>query len=516
MSAPGAVRPGWTDARALALVLLIGLLVRLPTLEEPPGCDQAVFTCIGQGILRGELPPRDLFDNKPPIYDLLWAPAGLFASTGLSFAALAELLAATLASACLFAAVRPFLGRAGSTAAALLYTLHAGGFAFGGWWTRAYPEALLDVPLAAAATLLTRPVGGLPTRAVAGALLGGALWLKPSVLPMILLLAAVPAPAGAGYLAGLAWAGAGLAAAAAAPLALLAALGLLGESWRAFVGFNAEMLVSHGAVSPVPSEWLSVVFPFATYLTALYAWSVVAVASRGPLAPIVRLPLLWWALTVASAVAQRKLFAAHYLGITAPLAWLAAVGWRRIDERMGRRAALALLAASLAPWAIATVQFGRDAGYAGRLSGRLDRAAFQDGFHWPPLGYSIAHDREAARLVRQHTPPGSRIVVFGARAGVYLWSGRPPGTRFLFNFPLVLPGGGPIARSYREQFLAGLRTRPPAMILVPEEDVGIYEPLPSLELARRWPELMAILERQYRPGPRSPGYSTWVPAATTP
>src|SRR5580700_9997194 len=47
---------------ALGLVLLRGL----PSLRYPLGRDQATYCVIGQGLLRGQLLYRDLWDIKPP------------------------------------------------------------------------------------------------------------------------------------------------------------------------------------------------------------------------------------------------------------------------------------------------------------------------------------------------------------------------------------------------------------------------------------------------------------------
>ncbi|MBI3890474.1 MAG: hypothetical protein HY303_02975 [Candidatus Wallbacteria bacterium] len=493
----------------LALVLLAGVLCRLLTFEEPLGCDQAAFTCIGRGLTHGLLPPRDLWDNKTLVYHVLWLPAGPLFDAGLSWGALAELFAATLAAVLLCLAASRSLGFAGGCVAALLYTLHLNGFAFGGWFTRGYPEVVLDVPLAAALALLcwsSRPVH----RALAGAMLAAAVWLKPSCLPMLVLLLVMRGTGDSSAWKPPFWSAVGCALGALTPLAAIAALGVLPESWLAIVGYNAEMLVSKSAVTPVPAEWLGFVFPFANYLTALYAWAALALAARGPFSEATWLPLLWWALTVASALAQRKLFASHYIGIAAPLAWLAAAGFSHVDRRMGRRPALLVLAASLVPWTVATVQYGRQAGYVDRMLGRVDRETFQDRFRWPSLGYSVREDRQVARLVAQLTPPGSRILVFGARCSVYLWSHREPASRFFFNFPLVLPSDGPVSPGYRKEYLEVLSIRPPAVLLVPSSDIGIYDPVSSLELAQRWPGLRDLLQKHYRPGPQAEGFRVYL------
>ena len=51
--------------------------LRLPSLQQPAGADQALYGYVGQRILHGELPYRDAWDQKPPgihaTYAVLWA-----------------------------------------------------------------------------------------------------------------------------------------------------------------------------------------------------------------------------------------------------------------------------------------------------------------------------------------------------------------------------------------------------------------------------------------------------------
>ena len=53
------------------------MALRLPSLQQPAGADQALYGYVGQRILHGELPYRDAWDQKPPgihaTYAMLWA-----------------------------------------------------------------------------------------------------------------------------------------------------------------------------------------------------------------------------------------------------------------------------------------------------------------------------------------------------------------------------------------------------------------------------------------------------------
>lgn len=61
----------------LVLVLLITFLLRLPSLLEPISYgDEAIYLTLGEGIRKGLLLYRDIYDNKPPLLYLLAAIAG--------------------------------------------------------------------------------------------------------------------------------------------------------------------------------------------------------------------------------------------------------------------------------------------------------------------------------------------------------------------------------------------------------------------------------------------------------
>jgi hypothetical protein len=81
------------ETAAVAALSLIPALLYLPFLNEPLFGDEAVYSAIERGLLDGQLPYRDLFDNKPPVLygwfalsfmlfgDEPWAPRLLAAVT---------------------------------------------------------------------------------------------------------------------------------------------------------------------------------------------------------------------------------------------------------------------------------------------------------------------------------------------------------------------------------------------------------------------------------------------------
>src|SRR5512137_1754587 len=80
---------------SFAALLVALLLVRLPSVVQPAGGDQGIYAYVGQSILRGEVPYRDAWDQKPPGVHLTYA-AMLGAWRGDSVVPAADLVAAGL------------------------------------------------------------------------------------------------------------------------------------------------------------------------------------------------------------------------------------------------------------------------------------------------------------------------------------------------------------------------------------------------------------------------------------
>ena len=55
------------DAALIAVASLISALLYLPFAGEPLFGNEAVYSTVALGLLDGQLPYRDLFDNKPPL-----------------------------------------------------------------------------------------------------------------------------------------------------------------------------------------------------------------------------------------------------------------------------------------------------------------------------------------------------------------------------------------------------------------------------------------------------------------
>ena len=137
----------------VAWLLLAGLIaIRIPSLVQPAGGDQALYAYVGQRILAGEVPYRDAWDQKPPAVHLayaaliaLWPHESVVPGADLIVAA-----ATALSLVALGRRFSPYPG-AGLTAAALFLLLANPAFGrLGGVRVRAQCEVFIALAVAAA------------------------------------------------------------------------------------------------------------------------------------------------------------------------------------------------------------------------------------------------------------------------------------------------------------------------------------------------------------------------------
>ena len=137
----------------IAWLLLAGLLaIRIPSLVQPAGADQALYAYVGQRILAGEVPYRDAWDQKPPAIHVTYA-ALIALWPHESVVAGADLVVAALTALSLIALGRRLSSYpgAGTAAAALFLLLANPAFGrLGGVRVRAQCEVFIALAIAAA------------------------------------------------------------------------------------------------------------------------------------------------------------------------------------------------------------------------------------------------------------------------------------------------------------------------------------------------------------------------------
>jgi 4-amino-4-deoxy-L-arabinose transferase-like glycosyltransferase len=176
------------EAFLLLLILVLGFSLRMSFLHEPFDRDEGVYAYIGQEILRGGLPYRDVLDIKPPgIYYIYAMGIALFGETTEAiriFTACCSLL--TVVG--IFLLARLLGGPRASLCAALLFSIYSSAPHFEGNGSNS--EVFMILPLVASAYFLLISNG--PRRrlflSISGLSAGVALLIKTVALPQVIVL----------------------------------------------------------------------------------------------------------------------------------------------------------------------------------------------------------------------------------------------------------------------------------------------------------------------------------------
>jgi hypothetical protein len=492
------------------------------------GRDQGIYAVVGKGLLRGEVPYRDLWDFKPPGIFLVFALAHALFGPGMQAVRVLE----ALSFASLLWAFAIFSRRhVGSAVAGLV----GGAFAVLAhvqleFWNTAQPSSFAAVLVAWALVCATWEPGAAPRHAslrlaaawlATGLLYACAALLKPPLGGGIAVSAAVIAtrrrrqaplarPAAAALRPLLF-----LAAGALLPVLLVlgwfAACGALGDMYEALLVFTPRYtaLGLRGAsfgwlLLRTVGEWFAG-FSVANGVGLLLLAALPAVGARGRegalhVAGVIAIVLFGVAL-------QAKFFPYHYgvaLALTALLAgWGFWKLWMRLRSTpLGQVMVVAIAAVSIALtdrttsggepfWARSNLRL------VGWLNPEL-RAASND--HLYSLGeVDAATNRRVAAWLRARTPPEAPVFVWGFEPILYDLAERRPASRYIYNVPQRV--GWDRLRA-RRRLLFDLHAQPPAAIVVEHGD-GLQwvtgNTLDSAAALRGFPALRRFLESQYVP-----------------
>ena len=181
----------------------------LPNLRFPIGRDQATYSVIGQGLLRGQLLYRDLWDDKPPGIFYIYALIVRIFGPVMWSVGVVDILWLLAISLCIFYFARRYMG---VPAASLAMVANAVRHCRQGYIHAAQPETFMMLCIFGAWFLLSgsdplppvepqgpRPEGSgqAPTwwmarYAAAGVILGGAFWLKYNAVAFFPFVALAP------------------------------------------------------------------------------------------------------------------------------------------------------------------------------------------------------------------------------------------------------------------------------------------------------------------------------------
>ncbi len=475
-------------ARPAAILSLLAAALLLPSLFYPFARDQGVFAYVGQVILWGGRPYRDVWELKPP--GIYYTYAFMLACTGSRVAGvrLLDLLATIVTLRLLNTVLRRFLSERAAWLGALLY---APLYLRLGYWGMAQAESFANdwLVIALAAWLWSgdepgrseNPAAGgtQPTRRclahafVAGMAAGAALLLKVTVGPPL------------------------VAALVGISLLRRRASGRHAEARRvaALAGGVLVPMVSTGAVmalSGMGSAYLDIQRGFVAgyvalpatgaaaagwhYFWRLYAAPVVAAGVGLWAAPPRGRWLLggWLAAALVSVVVQRKYFGYHWTPALLPLAGLGGAGLssvlegaRRLWKWRSGSLTLALGSLLIVGWSLERPANGYGA-MARLLLKQETPASYWARYGRPFRGdFSFLADVWAARYIREHTLPGQPVYIWGFEPLTLFLAGREAPTRFVFAVPLV--SSWTPAR-WQEEFMRDLEARPPVLFGVMRHD----------------------------------------------
>ena len=496
------------------MALLLSWLVA--SLRFPPGRDQGVFLWIGDVVSGGGAPYRDAWETKGPFVFMLSAVVRTMfgaSSWGIRFFDGAVVLGT-------LALVVVLLRQAGArTAAHWSALVMAIAYTRLGWWDSAQPETWATACMTGAVV-----VAGLHGSAaaadrqrvarllLAGLLVGCAALVKPFFALFIVIPALVVAsrdPRRRWTSLALLVAGSFLALAVTLLWFVSFGAGVVAAFIETHLRFNASVYVSLGGITwwervTLAGSQIARSFLLPSLLLAFAAWGVRGEGERR----LASVCAVWLALALAWVLIQGKLWLYQWTPCYPPLAMLAGLGARslwNVDADAERRAAASrVLVAALALWIAA----GAVAPGNWIAAWARDTVFTRDARRWNAHFGKYDLDRGSyaviARHLRDAVPPEKQVLVWGMEPVIYALSGRASPSRYGVNIPLVLGADTPARRAARDRFAADLAARPPAAIVVLENDRNQLLPKSSRELMSEVPELRELLARSYGPGRRFP------------
>jgi hypothetical protein len=504
--------------------------LRVPSLQQPAGADQALYGYVGQRILHGELPYRDAWDQKPPgihaTYAVLWA---IWPDERVVPAAD---LAVAVATALLLLALGRRIGPPGAGEAAALVFLFLGDPAWGrlgGVRARGQCEVFIGLVSTAGLLLLHRTLDA-GTRRVqalgfaAGALFGAAFVYKYNA-GAVLIAAALAAfwwwrrddatSLGAtvrGLLpAGMAVAS-GFVTVVAAMLAIFAFAGAFDDLYHATISYNvfysgetyANRFAMLGYLLRFPIERARVDGLWFVGGLGCAVILITALLRRARAGTPDILPVLWVAAACLSIAVNGSRGLPQYFLQAAPalaLAFGVAAAWALPHLRKPWRVlaiALVVVATERVVNVDKVVEYLR--WDLSAWTGARTRDAYLARFGNRDSGdkYSALAVRELAGLIATRVPPNETVLVLGFSPGALLQAERRSATRFFWSRPLIVGFGEGWPGYGVAGLLAELEANKPALVALQRRD---WDPdtIDSYTWFTRQPRLVAWLGRDYQP-----------------
>jgi hypothetical protein len=508
------------DAWLRAACFGVTVLAALQILLFPFGRDQGIYALVGEGLLHGKLPYKDLWDFKPPGIYFVYAFAQAVFGKSMLAPRLLEVLGLALLVACSGRLAQTFFGNStigyvGGALAALIHAelefWHTGQpETFGGVLTfvalvlttregkrtRRHARWLLVGFVFGCAALLKPPLGG-------GALVCGAYLVKREQLQTGLKSAA----------AALLLVGVGLALPFVLTVAWFAARGGLGALYWTMHDFTPGYTALSWTGRRAPEMFYYALQEAFFKFSALNTAGVVAAVAMTPVHQRERegifLVLGVIAMHVTGIAMQGKFFPYHY-GATLPLiAFMAGLGLYKLWRRClmgGPGGVLAFVAFVVACVAMRQAVNDLPQDFWDRSAIRMryllrippyERREALDAELGAVADVSLAADRAVATEIRARTRGDAPVFVWGFEPVIYWLASREPSTRFIYDVPQRTRWQRERARS---DMMRDLAARPPAVVVVQRNDVFPMvtgDTLDSRRALATFPELEQLIDSNY-------------------
>jgi 4-amino-4-deoxy-L-arabinose transferase-like glycosyltransferase len=487
-----------SSAALLALVAIVFVLMRIPFVDLPLERDEGDYAYVAWRMLEGDVPYRDVFDQKPPgIYAVYAALFALGARSGVAIHLLLYVWTAACALA-LHRLLRDLAGGIAAAFAALCFALLATDPRLTA--TAANTESFMVLPIVASWAALWR--ASRTDRAgpwlACGAWIAAACWLKPVAATNGLFSVAWA------LFVGLGGAGRPLASELARRAGLLALGGILLST-----PFVAALAVA-GALTPFfdivvrhniayssdvePAQGLVQLAGTLLHLAPSHApfWllGIVGLLARGEAPARVRLFFAGQLVAAFAGASVALHYRPHYLVQLLPaLCALAGLGLAAATRRL--RAALPSLRPQLAQISLAAIPIACFT--AANASFLLAGSPHEIARRMYALNPFAESERIAEYLARTSGPSDSVFVV-GSEPQIPFLAGRRSATRYILFYPLTGPYPDALERQ-REAMREVAEERPLFVIVVDGDASHLLD-----ERSERWiySEVAQLIQREYR------------------
>jgi hypothetical protein len=513
---------GWLWA-ALALAFLRVL----PALRFPMGRDEATYAVIGQGLLRGQLLYRDLWDNKPPGIFYIYAIIVKIFGPVMWSIGIVDILWVMAISLCIFFFARRYLGAPAAAIAVVFYVVWHASW---GYIHAAQPDDFLTLfVFVAYFILMSRSARTWTANFAAGLVCGAAFWVKYNgavFFPVLTFLhyldfsrfderprqVRLTIPWRRWFERTLAVV-AGFLLTIAAIIIYFWATGAL----PALKEVQFEVLPRYGSIF---LEHMPRYYYFALTLTRLHlgAWTEAAFGAAllvawerrqlHVIAPVLIMAIAGFVCTASQIRYSSYAFESAYPFFAMLWGYLAVqlyegfVCLRGFFRRRGWRLASVLLwlvAAEVVYYPLPDYAYSIDEDYRGWAEWvRNPQQSYRDYLFPHPL--EKLHDQLAIiDDVEKNSLPGEGVYIWGTAPLINFLTERPNPSRFVSNFALISPWG---PARWRQELIGELNRKPPRFIIVARHDsipVVTLTGDDSEQCLKKYPALAAFIAAGYEP-----------------